>query len=328
MTKIKKVPIVTVLMPVLNGTSHINEAIDSILNQSLRNFELLIIDDGSEDTTVKKIRSYNDSRIHLILNHKNIGQSKTLNKGLDMARGKYIARMDQDDISMPNRLKKQVEFMEANSNVDVCGSWAKIAGDYDGVLELETESEMIKMNLLTNKNLVHPAVMIRRRTLIINDLKYDPNFIVANDYDLWVRMFDYCTFANLPEPLLEYRVHSDQSSKLIIEKNIHETNKVLQILLNKIGVQTNDSSLLIYKKVFYGYGIETLQISEVFKYLRKLRSSNIRNKTFDHYVFNEFIIGKWRNFMIGNNHRLLYGVLTLLFFRPFTHFKKVGNIKN
>ena len=158
-------------MPVLNGSTHINEAIDSILNQSFTNFELLIIDDGSKDSTITKIRTYNDSRIHLILNQKNIGQSKTLNKGLDMARGEYIARMDQDDISMPDRLKKQVEFMEANSNVDVCGSWTKILGDYDGVLELETESEKIKINLLTNKNLVHPAVMIRRGTLLINDLK-------------------------------------------------------------------------------------------------------------------------------------------------------------
>ena len=99
-------------MPVYNGATYLNEAIDSILNQTFNNFEFIIIDDASTDDYVKIIKSYDDPRIKLIVNKKNIGQSATLNKGLELARGKYIARMDQDDISMPERLKKQMGFMD------------------------------------------------------------------------------------------------------------------------------------------------------------------------------------------------------------------------
>ena len=105
-------PLITVLMPVYNGAKYLNEAIDSILNQTFSDFELLIIDDGSTDQSIDLIKAYNDPRIKLIVNKKNIGQSATLNKGLELARGKYIARMDQDDISMPERLKKQMGFMD------------------------------------------------------------------------------------------------------------------------------------------------------------------------------------------------------------------------
>ena len=309
-----KSPIVTVLMPVYNGAYYIINSMDSILNQSFRDFELLIIDDGSTDRTINQIQSYNDSRIRLILNNKNIGQSKTLNKGLSLARGEYIAIMDQDDISIFDRLKKQLKFMEENSEIDVCGSWVQLIGDYDEILELETESEKIKINLSTNRNIAHPAVMMRKSTLLKYNFNYDPNLTIANDYDMWVKMFEYCSFANLPEPLIKYRVHQNQFSTKNLNKNISETNKVLKRLLKKIGLEVNDTSLIIYKKVFYGYDIDTLSVSEVFKYLRELRSSNLHNKIFEPYIFNEFLRLKWRRFMLSNNHKLLYWVLTLLFF--------------
>jgi len=109
-------------------------------------------------------------------------------------------------------------------------------------------------------------------------------------------------------------VHHDQFSKKFGEINSYETNKILKILLKKIGVKTNDSSLIIYKKVFYGYDFEDLVISEVFKNLRILRSLNLRNKTFEPDIFNEFLRLKWRRFMLSHNHKLLYWILTPLFF--------------
>ena len=317
-----KSPIVTVLMPVYNGSKYLDDAIKSILNQTFQKLEFVIIDDGSTDDSLNIIKSYNDNRIRLIENKENQGQSKTLNKGINLARGTYIARVDQDDISRSDRLEKQLEFMEKNSDIDVCGSWVELMGKASNVLNLETRSEEIKISLLTNQNLAHPAVMIRKSTLIKHNLYYDPKFIIANDYDLWVRMFEYCSFANIPEPLVKHRVHHDQFSKKFGEKNSYETNKILKILLKKIGVKTNDSSLIIYKKVFYGYDYEDLVISEVFKYLRKLRSSNIRNRIFEPDIFNEFLRLKWRRFMLSQNHKLLYWVLTLLFFPTAHIFRK------
>ncbi len=301
-------------MPVYNGSKYLDDAIKSILNQTFQNLEFVIIDDGSTDDSLNIIKSYNDNRIRLIENKENQGQSKTLNKGINLARGTYIARVDQDDISRSDRLEKQLEFMEKNSDIDVCGSWVELMGKQSDVLNLETRSEEIKISLLTNQNLAHPAVVIRKSTLIKHNLNYDPKFIIANDYDLWVRMFEYCSFANIPEPLVKHRVHHDQFSKKFGEKNSYETNKILKFLLKKIGVKTNDSSLIIYKKVFYGYDFEDLVISEVFKNLRILRSLNLRNKTFEPDIFNEFLRLKWRRFMLSHNHKLLYWILTPLFF--------------
>ena len=316
-------PLITVLMPVYNGAKYLNEAIDSILNQTFSDFEFLIIDDGSTDQSIDQIMLYDDPRIQLIKNKKNLGQSETLNKGLSLARGEYIARIDQDDISIPERLKKQLDFMENNSDVDVCGSWVQLMGKYNGIIELETQSEEIKISLLTNQNLAHPAVMIRKDTLVKYDLNYNPTFTIGNDYDLWVRMFDYCSFANLPEPLLKFRMHDNQYSKIIWEQNEVETNRILTNLLKKIGIHPDDSDLIIHKKLFTGYGIDSLFTGEVFNYLRRLRSSNRHENIFEPIAFNDFIKLKWRRFMFLQNHKFMYWISVLLFFRPVNFNKSI-----
>ena len=320
-----KLPIITVLMPVYNGATYLNDAIDSILNQTFSDFQFLIIDDGSTDDSVKIIKSYDDYRIRVVKNKNNLGQSATLNKGLELARGKYIARMDQDDISMPERLKKQFEFMENKSDIDVCGSWIQLMGKYDGIVELETDSERIKINLLTNQNLAHPAVMIRKSTLVKYELSYNPTFTIGNDYDLWVRMFDYCSFANLPEPLLKFRMHDNQYSKILWEQNEVETNRILTNLLKKIGIQPDDSDLIIHKKLFTGYGIDSLLTGEVLKYLMRLRKSNLSKNIFEAVIFNEFLKIKWRRFMFLKNHKFLYWFSVLIFFRPVNFSKIINN---
>ena len=312
-------------MPVYDGAKYLNEAIDSILSQTCNDFEFLIIDDGSTDQSIDQIKSYDDPRIQLIINKKNIGQSATLNKGLDLARGEYIARMDQDDISMPDRLEKQLEFMEYNPGMDVCGSWLQLMGKHDGIVKLETDSEKIKMNLLTNVNIAHPSVMIRKSTLVKCNLNYNPTFSIAQDYDLWVRMFEHCSFANLPEPLLRYRMHENQSSKNLGKQNHVETNRILTNLLKIMGIQPDDTDLIIHKKVFTGYGIDSLFIVEVFKYLMRLRHSNLNKKIFDPVIFNEFLKIKWRRFMLYQKNKLLYWLSVLLFFRPVNFVQIIEN---
>jgi len=312
-------------MPVYNGSEFLGEAIESILNQTFNKFEFLIIDDGSTDQSIEQIKSYNDERIRLIPNKKNIGQSASLNKGIKMARGDYIAIMDQDDISIQDRLKVQFEFMENHSNIDVCGSWLELIGTYDGIVKYETKSERIKMNLLTNVSLAHSAVMIRKSTLIKYDLNYNSNLSIAQDYDLWVRMFEHCSFANIPEPLLKYRIHEKQNSKSLGEQNIVETNRVLTNLLKKMGIQPDDSDLIIHKKFFTGHGIDSLLIAEVFKYLRRLRNANLDKQIFNPVMFNEFLKIKWRRFMLYQKNKLLYWLSVPLFFRPVNFLQFIEN---
>ena len=215
--------------------------------------------------------------------------------------------------------------MKDNPEVDVVGTWLQLMGKCDGILELETKSEDIKMNLLTNENLAHPTVMIRKRTLVKYDLNYNPAYSVAQDYDLWVRMFDFCSFANIPEALIKYRMHDNQNSKILWEQNEVETNRILTNLLKKIGIQPDDSDLIIHKKLFTGYGIDSLFIGEVFKYLMRLRKSNLRKNIFEPVIFNEFLKKKWRRFMLNKKNKLLYWASVLLFFRPVNFLQFIEN---
>jgi glycosyltransferase involved in cell wall biosynthesis len=283
------------------------------------------MDDCSTDQSINQVKSYNDPRIKLIVNKKNIGQSATLNKGLELARGKYIARMDQDDISMPERLERQSKFMKDNPEVDVVGTWLQLMGKYNEIFELETKSEDIKMNLLTNENLAHPTVMIRKRTLVKYDLNYNPAYSVAQDYDLWVRMFDFCSFANIPEALIKYRMHDNQNSKIMEKQNEVETNRILTNLLKKIGIQPDDSDLIIHKKLFTGYGIDSLFTGEVLKYLMRLKKTNLCKNIFEPVIFNEFLKIKWRRFMLNQKNKLLYWVSVFLFFRPVNFVQFIDN---
>jgi len=201
----------------------------------------------------------------------------------------------------------------------------ELMGKYDGIVELETDSERIKINLLTNQNFSHPTVMIRKSTLVDYDLNYNPTFTISNDYDLWVRMFEYCSFANLPEPLLKFRMHDKQYSKTMWEQNNAETNRVLTDLLKKIGIQPDGSDLNIHKTVIMGWGTDSLFIVEVFKYLMRLRTSNLRKNIFDPVILNEFLKIKWRRFMLNKKYKLLYWVSVLLFFRPVKFLQFIEN---
>ncbi len=202
-------PMISVLLPVYNGEKYLREAIDSILNQTYRDFEFLIINDGSTDKSVEIIQKYNDSRIKLIHNKENMGLIYTLNKGLDLANGQYIARMDADDISLPNRLKLQVDFMENHSNVGM------LSGN---VISIDSNSKVISQKWWVDNNLpiewlliwenpiAHPSVMLRCKTLLGNKLIYNENKRHAEDYDLWCNMALSTNIERLEDVVLMYRV--------------------------------------------------------------------------------------------------------------------------
>lgn len=164
-TIVKNTPTITVLMPVFNCELYIKDAVDSILNQTYNNFEFLIIDDASTDETVSIIKAYTDSRIKLIEKPINTGLTNSLNQGLKLAKGKYIARMDGDDISLPERFEKQITFLEKNPEVVLCGSWFNVIGS-ELVIKTPENYEDIKLALLKGNCIAHPSVMMRNKFLI------------------------------------------------------------------------------------------------------------------------------------------------------------------
>lgn len=205
-------PKITVLMPVYNGEAFIREAIQSIIAQTYINFEFLIIDDGSDDQSVNIIKNYRDFRIRLKQNETNRGLVESLNKGIDLAKGEYIARMDCDDICFPERLAKQLTFMEQHLEVGVCGTWIEFT-DTGQVLQHPVEHELIVSGLTQHNQLAHPSVMIRTAVLRQHHLYYDPYYTYAQDYELWVRMSKITRLANIPEVLVKYRIHPGQVSR-------------------------------------------------------------------------------------------------------------------
>ena len=199
---------ITVLLPVYNCAGYVGAAIESILAQTWQDFEFLIIDDGSTDDTPSVLSQYRDPRIRH-LRHANRGLAATLNVGLRLARGKYIARQDQDDLSLPHRLEKQVAYMENNPNVALLGTWAQII---EGDILVERfhrhpdNESLLKYHLLFNNYFVHSSVMMCRDLILeIGGYSTDPERQPPEDYELWSRVARVAGVANLPEVLLQYR---------------------------------------------------------------------------------------------------------------------------
>jgi len=199
---------VSVVMSVYNGEKYLREAVDSILGQTFRDFEFIIVDDGSTDHTWTILQSYDDSRIVLLRNQENIGLTRSLNKGLAAARGEYIARMDADDVSLPKRLEKQVAYLDAHPEVGLLGTWVEIIGERGerlSVLRRPVDPLFITWSLLFDNCLVHSTVMYRR-SLVGKLGGYNPSRY-AQDYDLWSRMSLETQIVKLPEVLVSWRSH-------------------------------------------------------------------------------------------------------------------------
>jgi glycosyltransferase involved in cell wall biosynthesis len=212
-------PLVSVVLPVYNGEEHLADAINSILSQTFSDFELILIDDGSTDGSPKILQAYkqSDPRVRVIV-RENRGLVTTLNEAVDIARGKWIARMDQDDIALPHRLKCQLEWLET-TGADISGSWVRRFGSSDKrVIKLRQTDEAIKIEILFCSPFAHPAVMMR--TELVKQLRYDIACEKAEDYDLWERAAEAgWKMTNVQQVLLMYRVHATQiSSKAAISQ--------------------------------------------------------------------------------------------------------------
>lgn len=276
---------ISVIMPAYNAEKYIGEAIESILNQTYKDFEFIIINDGSTDGTEDIILSYDDPRIVYLKNEENSGIVASLNNGLKYAKGQYIARMDADDIALLERFEKQVDYLENNQNVGVLGTGILIFGDdiTDRVRLFNQNSEELKIELLFCPCVAHPTVMFRKDILESNAIHYDFDCVGAEDYCLWIELFDKCDFMNLPEPLLKYRKHEKQVTHKRTTKDIKVLEFLLDKRINKIGVNLNSNekkSFLTYcLGNFDSYTAESIKI--FIQALSNILCNNLKNRYFD-----------------------------------------------
>ncbi|MDZ7587408.1 MAG: glycosyltransferase family 2 protein [Patescibacteria group bacterium] len=232
-----KNPKITVLMPVHNGERYLRKAIYSVLNQSFKDFEFLIINDVSTDNSKKIILSYDDKRIRYIENKKNLGLTKSLNNGLKITKGEYIARQDADDVSAPERLEKQLRFLDTYPDYAVVGSFTKIIDEKSKVicqLERPIYFPEIKRALMIDNCITHGSVMIRKKCLLKIGF-YDEEMKRSQDYELWLRLSEKYKLATLSEYLYSWRRHKENiEAKFLSEQKMYV--KLAKVKAKKRGV--------------------------------------------------------------------------------------------
>ncbi len=252
-----KAPKVSVLTPIYNtNIGHLCECIESILNQTFTDFEFIILNDSPENKRLAKVIGlYNDPRIKYYENKKNIGISASRNRLLELARGEYIAIFDHDDISMPDRLARQVEFLDTHPNVGVVSSLMQCFGDRNDVWKLPEHDIEIKIALTDNCFVAHTAAMIRKSVLDTNNIKYEEKYTPAEDYRLWTRLMGVTDFYNIQDTLVHYRWHATNTS---ISQNV-------KMELARLTIKTDVATK------YLGYRME----------FESIKNASIQNKTKD-----------------------------------------------
>lgn len=208
-----KQPQVSILMPVYNTAPFLREAIDSMLSQTFTDFELIVLNDCSPDNAEEILDTYNDPRIVRYKGAKNVGLSNVLNIGIEMARGKYIARMDSDDISLPNRLQVQVDYLETHPEIDLVSVGMQLFGDKDEIWVREQDFEEMKICALFYSPVLHASSMWRKDAFEKQGLRFRQEMVPSEDYDLWTRsLVKGLRLVNLAEVLYKYRIHDTQAT--------------------------------------------------------------------------------------------------------------------
>lgn len=237
-------------MPVYNGERYIAEAIESILGQTFSDFMLLIIDDGSTDKSMEIAKSYQDNRISIVRNNANLGLVATLNKGIELIESEFVARMDCDDIAIPNRLELQIRFLDENPHVGMCGGqYLRISDEGIVISQLPLRHDDILYEMLFDNVFAHNTIVFRTKILKDFSFRYDPAYRYAEDYELWVRMSRHCRVANIPHVLVIYRFHEDNTSNKFRSEQEATASRVRLIHRGNLGLPSTEYDTVLHKEL-------------------------------------------------------------------------------
>lgn len=249
---------VTVFMPVYNAGKYLKDSIGSILNQTYKDFELLIIDNCSTDNSVSIVESYKDSRIHLVVNNENIGLAASRNKALEICDSEYIALLDADDIAMPYRLQREIEYLDIHKNIAVVGGYAEVIDEYgfgkDMLRPQLVNYNYIRAYMVFNDAVANSSAMVRKSVLDNNNIRYADNCYGVEDYKFWCEVIKYGDIANMGEILLKYRVTPGSITADANSYRLNERKRIIkEIQKNNIdfyGFKFPDEELHVLLDVF------------------------------------------------------------------------------
>jgi glycosyltransferase involved in cell wall biosynthesis len=254
------VPEVSVIMPVRNAAAFVEEAARSILSQTFRDLELIVIDDCSSDESAEIVDAIRDNRVRLFRNDRHTGLAGTLNKAFEYVTGRYVARMDADDISLPRRIETQVEFLNSHADIGVCGSWAFcMEPRREYLLTWPIGPKCVRAFMLFGNPLAHPTVCIRTEAIRKSSFRFDETFRTAQDYDLWQRMADDVAMDNIPQPLLRYRIHQASTTQSTRPASDRAAGVVRRRELKHLGVEPDEVQLGFHGRIGTGDGMKSRQ---------------------------------------------------------------------
>jgi glycosyltransferase involved in cell wall biosynthesis len=289
-------PALSIIMPVYNTEKYIKETIESLLNQTFTDFELIVVDDACTDDSINIIKSFRDDRIKIITNNSNKGIVKSRNTGLALAVGEYIAPFDSDDIALPEKFEKQILFMQKNPQYGLIGCWGKSIDEegkhHNLKWRLTDHAERIPAILLFRSYFLQPTVVMRREAMPVNG--YVEGFEIGEDYMMWFEIAKKFKMFNYPEYLYLYRIHKNsitQSKLALYQECEFELYKHIYAHL-EIDIDTKYFSLLqLIKNDTKISGIETL--SDIEKFLMLVLNQNLTCKKYDQKQLNRVVFNRW-----------------------------------
>lgn len=286
-------PVISVLMSVYNTKeSYLREAVESILSQTFKEYEFIIINDNSNRETSEILNSYlSDSRIIIVNNQENIGLTKNLNYAISISKGEYLARMDADDVAMPDRFKKQITFLRTHQEISAVGTYYTILeNEKEYVRSKEVcDPKWIKARLFfCNAGLMHSSMMMRASVVNSNDgLLYDERVKKSQDFDLWVRMSRNHLITVIPTFLMKYRVSSSQISNANRREQTSFREQILIKEVKEFGIEPSDKNLQLHLKMCDGE--EVVSIRDLVEWTNKLIETNRNNKLYDNCAFEYYL---------------------------------------
>ena len=303
-------PLVTVGMAVYNGENYIAEAISSVLAETYQDWELLLVNDCSRDSSIDVARSFTDPRIRVLENDTNLGLVGVRNKIMQEARGTYIAWLDQDDLTLPARLSTQVAFLEANPDYSVCGSWTKTRTEHpDGLAQLTTEHlpcshEEIRAAMLFLNPIACNTVTMRRKDFVSRGLEFRPAFGNSLDYDLWSMASDELRMCNLPQALAIYRVHGDQTSQGDALERMNGRAMEIQVDLAQraLGIRMSAQDRALHRSATIAPVVlaDSIPFAEIARWFGFLRAANQERQAFASKDFDVALARQWTTVILAS----------------------------
>lgn len=297
-------PLVSVVMPTFNAEKYLGEAIESLLRQTFTNFELIIVNDGSTDNSAQVAAWYQarDSRVRL-LHQSNSGTAASMNRGCRLARGKYIARMDSDDVCHPLRLERQVDFLEKNPDISICGTWMHaFQGKKKTLLSFPTDPDIAKSMLLFQLSVVGGSIMFTRDMYLQTGVRNKPNVGATDDYLFVVEFSKHSRVASIPEPLYLYRIHPAQISTVEKDRENRFARQIRLMQLEELGIQPDEDELDIHQAISCWRLLgEKSEIAQAENWLMKLKQANALRQLYPEPAFSQVLCNYWFSFCLRHS---------------------------